>query len=57
MQAAQQGRPEAQYKVGYLYEQGLGTTKDTAQAIVWYEKADKQGFPDAHDALKAIEEK
>ena len=56
MQAAAQNRPEAQYKVGYLYEQGHGVAKNSEQAMAWYERADKQGYPDAHEALKALEQ-
>jgi TPR repeat protein len=56
LMAAQQGRPEAQFKVGYLYEQGLGVQKSKPAAVAWYQKSSQQGYPYAQDALKALEE-
>jgi TPR repeat protein len=56
LMAAQQGRPEAEFKVGYLYEQGLGVAQNKPSAIAWYQKSSQQGYPDARDALKALEE-
>ncbi len=40
---AEQGNPEAQYKVGEMYEAGRGATKNTHKALTWFEKAAKQG--------------
>jgi TPR repeat protein len=54
-QAAQQGRPEAEYKVGYLYAQGLGVPQSSAEAIKWYRKADAHGYAYAHNALREME--
>jgi uncharacterized protein len=54
--AAKQGRAEAEYKVGYLYEKGLGTSQSKSEAIAWYHKSSAHGFPDATDAMKALEE-
>lgn len=36
---AEQGNPEAQYKVGEMYELGKGVTKNLETAQVWYEKS------------------
>jgi hypothetical protein len=56
LQAAQQGRAEAEYKVGYLYEKGLGTAKSRTDATTWYQKSSAHGYPDATDALKALDQ-
>ena len=40
---AEQGNPEAQYKVGEMYEMGTGVTKDEKEALIWFEKAAGQG--------------
>jgi hypothetical protein len=41
---ADQGDPQAQVYVGEIFEKGLGTTPDYAQAAMWYQKAADQGF-------------
>ncbi|HLW23491.1 MAG TPA: caspase family protein [Steroidobacteraceae bacterium] len=41
---AEQGDAQAQVYVGEIYEKGLGTTPDYAQAAFWYQKAADQGF-------------
>jgi len=40
---AEQGNPEAQYKVGEMYELGKGVSKNNITAKTWFEKAAKQG--------------
>lgn len=40
---AEQGNPEAQYKVGEMYELGRGVPMDKAKAREWYNKSVKQG--------------
>lgn len=40
---AKENNPKAQYNVGLIYANGLGVTKDVAEAQKWYEKAAKQG--------------
>jgi len=39
---AEQGNPEAQYKVGEMYEMGNGVQKDLPTALRWFEKAAAQ---------------
>ena len=39
---AEQGNPEAQYKVGEMYETGKGVQKNVATALTWFEKAAAQ---------------
>src|SRR5271154_5186465 len=41
---AKEGDPQAQVYVGEIYEKGLGTAPDYAQAAFWYQKAADQGF-------------
>jgi len=56
MKAAEQNRPEAEYKVGYLYEHGQGVSANRDQAIAWYERSNKHGSAMAEQALKALEQ-
>lgn len=41
-QLAKQGSNAAQIKLGYMYEQGLGVTRDYNQALTWYTQAAEQ---------------
>lgn len=36
---AEKGQPEAQYHVGMMYNNGIGTKQDTKQAFEWFQKA------------------
>jgi len=49
--AANQGSPVAQTKLGMIYEKGLGVRQDFAQATAWYLKGAKQGDANAEAAL------
>ncbi|PJD92749.1 MAG: endopeptidase IV [Legionella sp.] len=40
---AKQGDPNAQLKLGYMYEQGLGIPQDYNQALTWYTAAAEKG--------------
>ena len=42
---AQHGSPEAQYHLGMFYNNGIGTQKDTARALKWFEKSAMGGDP------------
>ena len=55
--AAQKGHAYSQFKLGHLYEEGLGTTQNNNEAAKWYRLSADQGYPDAHDALKAMEQR
>ena len=50
---AQAGDPDAQYNLAYLYENGLGVTKDEAKALDLYQQAADQGHPEAQNSLNA----
>jgi TPR repeat protein len=41
---AQNGNPEAQASMGYLYEIGRGVPQDFTQAAIWYRRAAEQGL-------------
>ncbi|KAE9528298.1 tetratricopeptide repeat protein [Testudinibacter aquarius] len=45
-EAAAQGYDEAQNKLGYMYQQGLGVKTDYARAKFYYEQAAAQGNAD-----------
>jgi len=50
-QAADAGQPEAQYNLGYSYQQGIEVVQDDSIANMWYMKSAKQGFADAEFKL------
>lgn len=52
---AMQGDADAQYRVGEMYEQGIGIGKDPAMAYLWYNKAANSGNARAKDKLTAAE--
>lgn len=52
---AEQGNPEAQYKVGEMYEQGKGVPKDMDKAKEWFKKSAKQGHRKANYKLLYLE--
>lgn len=52
---AMQGDADAQYRVGEMYEQGIGTGKDAAMAYLWFNKAANSGNARARDKLTAAE--
>jgi hypothetical protein len=41
----------AQNKLGDMYAEGLGVTKDARVAMSWYEKAGAQGNADAQHSI------
>ncbi|WP_262967115.1 tetratricopeptide repeat protein [Methylobacter psychrophilus] len=51
---AQQGDPDAQYELAYLYENGLGVPKSETRALELYQQAADQGRPAAQDNLDAM---
>ena len=52
---ANKGEMEAQYRVGEMYEKGLGTDQDVSLAIIWYGKASLQGDKRANERLNALD--
>lgn len=51
---AQEGDPDAQYELAYLYENGLGVPKNETRALELYQQAADQGHPAAQDNLEAM---
>ena len=41
---AEEGHSEAQYKLGMMYEKGLGLRKNKREARTWLKKTAKQGI-------------
>ena len=51
---AERGDPEAQYRIGRLYEFGNGYPQDKAQGIAWIRKAAAQNHADAQQELGVV---
>lgn len=51
---AKAGNPGAQYALGYMYYNGLGTIASNTQASYWFQKAAAQGNKPAQKALREI---
>ena len=41
---AEEGKPTAQYKLGYMYMTGTDVPRDDAKAFFWFKKSAEQGF-------------
>lgn len=54
---AEQGDPDAQNKIGEIYERGIAGTPDYALAALWYRRAAEQGFERAQINLGFLLEK
>ena len=50
-QAAQAGKPDAQYSLAVAYEYGMGVSKNEALALQWYQKSAKQNYVNAQSRL------
>ena len=48
---AEVGQPEAQYTLGWMYENGLGVPEDDAEAVAWFHLAAEQGHAGAQRDL------
>lgn len=55
--AAAENHPYGLYRVGYMYEKGLGVDKDPAKAVEYYEKAGKMNFDIAISQLAQLYER
>lgn len=51
---AEVGEGELQYKLGLIYENGIGIRKNSKSAIYWYEKAASNGIRDANNRLACL---
>ena len=55
-QAAVQGLPAAQFRLGLVYDRGAGGITDHAEAASWYRRSAEQGHPRAQFALGVLHE-
>jgi hypothetical protein len=55
--AAEQGDPQAQTQVGFMYETGRGLPQDYMAAVYWYRRAAEQGHPRAMHQLGLMYDK
>lgn len=44
-QQAEEGKPDAQMKLGVMYISGIGVAKDKKEGVKWYQKSADQGYP------------
>ncbi len=51
LSAANRGAPRAQYHLGKLYRDGLGTDASASNAAMWFYRAAMHGYPPAEAAL------
>src|SRR6202011_2624153 len=54
---AQNGNPEGQAYLGYLYAMGRGVPQDYTQAAIWYRRAAEQGHSGAQYELGLLYDK
>ncbi len=54
---AAEGKPEAEYAIGYMYYYGYGVAVDSDTGLFWMERAAKQGDANAQKALAMIHQK
>jgi hypothetical protein len=52
--AADQGYPQGQFGLGWMYANGRGVPKDENEAVQWYRKAAEQGYDFAQTNLGAM---
>ena len=51
---AQNGDQDAQYKLGVMYDRGIGVKRDLNKAFSWYQQAALQGNPIAQNSLGSM---
>jgi hypothetical protein len=56
LKAADQGHSDAQTYLGYMFEEGIGGTKDLVKAREWYQKAAAQDDANAQNSLGCMYE-
>ena len=55
LKAAKKGNAGAEYKLGWMYEQGKGVTPIYEMALRWYRKAAAHGNKDAQAGIVRVE--
>ena len=56
-EAAESGDADAQYNLGWMYDNGEGVVEDDKEAVKWYQKAADQGDAQAQSNLGFMYEK
>lgn len=56
LKLAKQGDSQAQYELGYMYDEGSGTKENNTEAVKWYLKAAKSGVAGAQYNLALMYE-
>ena len=56
-EAAKNGRADAMYKLGMMYEEGIGIDKNHKKALRLYQKSSKKGYPLSQYRLGLMYEK
>lgn len=51
---AEQGDPDAQYMLGFLYARGEGVRRDLVRAYLWFSLAARHGDPIAADMVVSL---
>ena len=51
---AESGDPQAQFRLGLMYENGWGVNQDGEEAVKWFRRASKQGHARAEQHLAAM---
>ncbi|MSU22287.1 MAG: sel1 repeat family protein [Opitutus sp.] len=51
---AEKGDALAQFNLGWMYANGTGVPKDSAEAVKWYRKAAEQGYVGAQNNLGPV---
>lgn len=51
---AEEGDPNAQYELAFMYENGMGVMEDKAEAVRWFREAASQGHEKARSNLSLI---
>lgn len=51
---AKQGKRQAQYRLGWIYEHGFGVEQDIDLALLWYKKAAKKNYNEAQCGLARL---
>ena len=55
--AAEAGDADAQFNLGYMYENGQGVHQDLFAAIKWYELAARQNYPTSREMVDSVRRK
>ena len=55
--AADKGKAESMHDIGVMYENGDYVKQDYKEAMTWYEKAEQNGYSDAKEDIRRVQNK